>query len=303
MCLSVLANGTGTVHAMKPTQGRRTWFKVFVDDWLEGTTRYQMSGAERAFWIDLLAMAGRSRYGGIVCSGKDGDQLIGYPLSKFQGLLAEPIDLEGTFALFERTGKITMQVSGEGTRKLYVLFITNWARYQSEYDRVKKYRDARATSNATDLLRAKSRSCYTKCNKTDGEGEKEGEKEGDKNLCANPSGSHESAPPQTTAKPQDEKLMAVERVWAYYTGKMGKNPKLLTFTAGRKQKGLARLSDCLTKTGGDLVKAEGLMCCAVDALAGSPWNVGENPQKKRYDSWDKQLFKNQETLEEWLERA
>src|ERR1700730_5377080 len=193
LCRAVSPAGKAKVHPMRPTQGRRTWFKVFVDDWLEGTTRYQMSGAERAFWIDLLAMAGRSRFGGIVCSGKDGEQFIGYPLSKFQGLLAEPIDIEVTFALFERTGKITMQVSGEGTRKLYVLFITNWARYQSEYDRTKKYRKATATTDATDL----PQNCYAKGNKTEVEGEV------DKNICANPSGSHEPVP-QTPPKPPDE---------------------------------------------------------------------------------------------------
>jgi hypothetical protein len=158
---------------MKPTHGRRAWFKVFVNDWLEGTTRYQMSDAQRAFWIDLLAMAGRSRFGGIVCSGKDGEQLIGYPLLKFQGLLAETIDVEATFALFERTEKITMQVSSEGSRKLYVIFITNWARYQSEYARTKQYRKATATTDATDLLQT----CYAKGNKTEVEGEVEGEVE------------------------------------------------------------------------------------------------------------------------------
>ena len=283
---------------MKPTQGRRTWIKVFVDDWLEGTTRYQMSDAQRAFWIDLLAMAGRSRFGGIVCSGKDGEQLIGYPLSKFQGLLAEPFDIEATFALFERTEKITMQVSGEGNRKLYVLFITNWVRYQSEYDRVKKYRDGSATPNVTDLLHAKSQpksqSCYAKGNKT--------EVEVDKNICANPSGSHESVSPETL-KPQDEKLLAVQRIWNYYIEKLGKNPKLLTFTAGRKQKGLARLRECLTKTGGDLVNAEGLMRCAVDALAASPHHRGQNDSKAKYDSWDKNLFSSPEKLEWWLERT
>jgi hypothetical protein len=287
---------------MKPTQGRRTWIKVFVDDWLEGTTRYQMSDAQRAFWIDLLAMAGRSRFGGIVCSGKDGEQLIGYPLSKFQGLLAEPFDIEATFALFERTEKITMQVSGEGNRKLYVLFITNWARYQSEYDRVKKYRDASgATPNATDLLHAKSQpksqSCYAKGNKI----EVEVDSEVDKNICANPSGSHESVSLETP-KSQDE-LLAVERVWGHYIQKLGKNPKLLTFTAGRKQKGMARLRECLTKTGGDLVKAEGLMRCAVDALAVSAWHIGENDKKQKYDSWEANLFKSQEQLEKWLERT
>lgn len=44
---------------------------------------------------------------------RDDDQWIGYPLSKFQGLLAEPIDVKATFELFRRTGKITMEVTGE----------------------------------------------------------------------------------------------------------------------------------------------------------------------------------------------
>src|SRR5262249_16815715 len=126
--------------------------KLWVMDWLEGTTRYQMSDAQRAFWIDLLAMAGRSRFGGIVCAGKDDEVFVGYPLSKFQGLLAEPLDILPTFSLFERTGKITMQISGEGNSRLYVIFITNWSRYQSEYERTKKYRKRTATAKDTDLL-------------------------------------------------------------------------------------------------------------------------------------------------------
>ena len=58
---------------MKPLYGKRTWVKLWVSEWLDGTTRFQMSGAERAFWIDLLAMAGRSRHPEVVCAGKDGD--------------------------------------------------------------------------------------------------------------------------------------------------------------------------------------------------------------------------------------
>lgn len=132
-----------TCDGMKPSQGRRPWVKLWVNDWLEGTTRYQMTDAQRAFWIDLLAMAGRSRFGGVVCAGKDGDVWVGYPLSKFQGLLAEPMDIEATFELFERTGKIKLEVSGEGNRKLYTLWILNWPRYQSEYERKRAERAKR----------------------------------------------------------------------------------------------------------------------------------------------------------------
>ncbi|HXP68640.1 MAG TPA: hypothetical protein VOA88_05105 [Candidatus Dormibacteraeota bacterium] len=157
---------------MKPSDGRRAWVKLWTNDWLEGTTRYQMTGAQRAFWVDLLAMAGRSRFGGVICAGKDNDQWIGYPLQKFQGLLSEPIDVLATFKLFERTGKITLHVTGEAISdaesptqagRLYTIFITNWNRYQSEYQRTKKYRGKKtdvATHDATEVLHPKSQAGY-----------------------------------------------------------------------------------------------------------------------------------------------
>jgi hypothetical protein len=89
---------------MKPTQGKRTWVKLWVNEWLDGTTRFQMSGAQRAFWIDLLALAGRSRYPGIICAGKDNDTFVGYPLKTLSALDAGgEIDILGTLELFERT--------------------------------------------------------------------------------------------------------------------------------------------------------------------------------------------------------
>lgn len=119
--------------------GKRSWVKLWTNEWLDGTTRYQMSDAQRAFWIDLLAMAGRSRFPGVICSGQDGDRFVGYPLNRFQSLMADPIDIEATFALFERTGKIKVTAS-DTTPKLYVLQLLSWDRYQSEYHRTKKYR-------------------------------------------------------------------------------------------------------------------------------------------------------------------
>jgi hypothetical protein len=130
----------------------------------------------------------------------------------------------------------------------------------------------------------------------------------EKPLCANPPGPHESlAPPQPpamedkrSAHPDHDR--AVERVWNYYLEKLGKNPKLLTFTPLRKQKGLARLRECLAKAGGDLAKAEALMKIAVDALAASDFHRGMNDRKKRYDSWERNLFPSQEKLEQWIEQ-
>ena len=154
--------------------GQRSWVKLWVNEWLDGTTRYQMSDSQRAFWIDLLAMAGRSRFGGVVFSGRDGEKWIGYPLAKFQGLLSEPIDVLETFELFRRTEKITIEVSGD-TPKLYVLFITNWVRYQSEYERVKAYR-----GKDTEKVQPKSQPESRKSNTTEVEVDVEREVETEK---------------------------------------------------------------------------------------------------------------------------
>ena len=124
----------------------------------------------------------------------------------------------------------------------------------------------------------------------------------EKHICADsnrPHGSVSSPKP----KPPEENLGAVLRVWGFYLATLHKNSKILTFTTGRKQKGLARLAEALKKTSGDLAKAEGLMRCAVEALAASTFHMGDNPSKKKYDSWEDNLFKSAEQFEKWLERT
>jgi hypothetical protein len=271
----------------------RTWVKLWVHEWLDGTTRFAMSGARRAFWVDLLAMAGRSRCPGIVCAGVDGDRFVGYPLSTFAALDAgAEINILATFELFERTGKIKAEITSENPTKLYKISIINWNKYQSEYCRQKGYRKSYKPSWPK----------VTRKGTTD-DGQKlpvDTETEVDlKHSCANPAGSHESAGPSNT--PSDLKE-TVERVWNYYLEKLSKNPKLLTLTDQRTKKGMARLRECLAKSGGDLVKAEELMKIAVDTLAASDFHRGDNDHKKAYDSWEKHLFPSQEKLEWWFEQ-
>jgi hypothetical protein len=129
------------VTTVNPKFGHRSWVKLWVNEWLDGTTRYEMSDSQRAFWIDLLAMAGRSRYPGIICAGKSTDgKYIGYPINKFQSLMSEPLNVEETLAMFERTGKITVNVTPDSPLRLLTLELLNWDKYQSEYNRQKPYR-------------------------------------------------------------------------------------------------------------------------------------------------------------------
>lgn len=102
-----------------------------------------MSGAQRAFWIDLLALAGRSRYPGVICSGCDNGKFIGYPLSVFTSLdAAGELDIKATFELFVSTRKIDVEVTSEKPFFLYKVSIINWEHYQSETSRKQKQRQS-----------------------------------------------------------------------------------------------------------------------------------------------------------------
>ncbi len=116
-----------------------------------------------------------------------------------------------------------------------------------------------------------------------------------------PSGSDQSATLSTDGK-QDTKA-TILRLWNYYLEKLDKNPKLLTLTPLRESKAKKRLAECLRKTGGDLGNAEELMCICIDTLGASSFHRGKNDRKRKYDSWEDNLFKSQEQMEKWLERA
>ena len=119
--------------------GSRKWFKVWVDPWLNGTTRFELTDTQRAFWMDLLAMAALSRWPGIIFAGMSGDRSIGYPIGKFQALVTSPMDVEETFRIMEQAEKIKVEITCENPR-LYKVTILNWNKYQSEYSRQKTYR-------------------------------------------------------------------------------------------------------------------------------------------------------------------
>jgi len=100
-----------------------------------------MSGAQRAFWVDLMAMAARSRFPGVVVAGKDGDTFVGYPLKIYEAYDAKgEIDVLETFELFRKADKILVEITHKAPIPLYKITILNWDKYQSEYQRTKKYR-------------------------------------------------------------------------------------------------------------------------------------------------------------------
>lgn len=157
----------------------RSWIKVWVNEWLDGTTRYEMTGSQRAFWVDLLAMAGRSRLAGVICAGAENGAIFGYPLSRFEGVLSDPsVDVLPTLHMFQSQGKIKLSVTRELEPTLYSVEILNWDKYQSEYMRQVKCRTNKR-QGADKVTPKNTERCAI-----EGEGEKEVEEEGYKNKGA-----------------------------------------------------------------------------------------------------------------------
>ena len=108
---------------------RRTWVKMWVIDCLEGSIRWQLNPAERSVWYDLILFSALCRRPGII-SDKDGRP---YPNEFIANRLNIPITLfKETLKKCQEEGRIHEDSDG--------VHIVNWDRYQSEYQRQKKYR-------------------------------------------------------------------------------------------------------------------------------------------------------------------
>jgi uncharacterized protein YdaU (DUF1376 family) len=95
---------------------------------------------------------------------------------------------------------------------------------------------------------------------------------------------------------------AVRQIFDYYLERLGKNVKLYKFDAERKQKGIARLKECLELAADPkLENAIAMMKLCVDRLAESAFHNGNNDNRKKYVDWGKHLFHSRHKLEWWLD--
>lgn len=115
---------------------KRKWVKLWVTECLEGSIRYQLQPDERSVWYDLIIFSALCDPPGKIAD-RDGRafprQFIASRLNITEGLLESTID----------------QCTHEGRLQENdgVLIITNWERYQSEYDRQKPYRKGEISSD------------------------------------------------------------------------------------------------------------------------------------------------------------
>ena len=111
-------------------QGKRTWIKLYPVPCIEGSIRWQLGPHERGVWYDLLLFSALCSEPGTIADG-DGRP---YPRSFIANRLNITVELlDETLAKCITEGRIKENAGG--------LVITNWAAYQSEYQRQKPYRE------------------------------------------------------------------------------------------------------------------------------------------------------------------
>ena len=109
----------------------RTWVKLYCHKWLEGTIREE-TPAVRGIFVDLLALAGDGLYGDSGEIGLQGG--VGLSTNQLKSILhLTHQQWVGARDRLLKTDRILINSRG-------VISITNWGRYQSEYERQKPFR-------------------------------------------------------------------------------------------------------------------------------------------------------------------
>lgn len=137
----------------KETRFRRSWVKIWIHAWFDSSLRALCSNDERGIFADFLALAGKSRYNGIIAAGEEQGKLVGYPMRILVALCISwsQEQLEAALAVHEMAGRIEVERQELRTKETgYVIRITGWEKWQSEYDRTKKYYEAKKSIQALD---------------------------------------------------------------------------------------------------------------------------------------------------------
>jgi len=117
-----------------PANRDMPWFKMWGNDYINGTTRSELDPAERSVWVDLLALASISPNKGVVALGDN----VPYPQKTLADMLKVPLGvLKSSLTKLVKYDKIRIE-SG-------VIFIINWDKYQDTTWDANKYPSQRGS--------------------------------------------------------------------------------------------------------------------------------------------------------------
>ncbi len=111
--------------------GSRTWIKIYCNKWLTGTLREDASDV-RGVWIDLLTFAGGGQY------GDTGEIKLTNGVGFTDGQIAEILHIPKS--LWRKAKHRLLETERIKISPKGAIRITNWSKYQSEYNRQKPYR-------------------------------------------------------------------------------------------------------------------------------------------------------------------
>jgi len=114
---------------------RRTWIKVYCDKWLSGTIREEQPDV-RSVWIDLLTLAGSGQFGDI------GEVKLSNGVGLTDNQIAAILNINK--ALWRKAKQRFLQSDRIEITPRGAIRITNWSKYQSEYQRQKPYRRSKS---------------------------------------------------------------------------------------------------------------------------------------------------------------
>lgn len=111
--------------------GSRTWIKIYCERWLNGTIREETPEV-RGIWVDLLVLAGSGKY------GDSGEIKITDGIGFLDRQLADVLQIsQRKWASIKKKLTETDRICvGDNN----IIAISNWAKYQSEFERQKVQR-------------------------------------------------------------------------------------------------------------------------------------------------------------------
>lgn len=136
------------MSANEETKTRRPWVKLWVQPWFDSSLRVELSNDERGVFVDILALAGKSRWPGMIASGRDEkNNLLGYPLRMICNMMIswKEQQVERALEALKATNRITVRETPLRTGETGIIIeINSWAKYQSEYERTKRYQNRKS---------------------------------------------------------------------------------------------------------------------------------------------------------------